>query len=697
MSYYLLAIGGTGNKILEAMVYACAADALYTLDEEGRRVPLPELTALIVDVDAACGNTTRAKQAAEHYEAVRAAFAQSHTPRRGFHTQLTVERWNMNMAKRASSVAGMTQNHRRDRLLSQSLFSRTEAELEYSEGFRGHPDLGVLFFADLLNNLDTLAEDGQPDEMVTMLARIRRELDAGETVHMQLAGSIFGGTGASGIPSVSRFLRERFRDRSDRFILAATLMLPYYDVPPATADETLEIVVKSSTFLDKARTALQYYGMEGMVRSGESDARGVYDALYLLGLPKEAFVTQRMYSTGSQSQENDAHLMEWLAVRCAAQFYRTGFRGADAHNMDCYYYQWHSHEVSWDCFDTEGDLYRVGFGGLIKAAALFFGECYPTLRAGVREDAPRRSRAINYWTAYFFDAPRMTGAQRATLEKLIDSLYQLLAFYANWMWQVLRTLPPTLRPEREEEAGARALRESYHKLVDVRATLADNDDAPDSVAQPAQTEYLRLSDRLQGLIATIGGQGYLLAIHAEKQLRLEQLEAGRLALAEQQSRMDLWAGEDAARIDPSALRQETNRLTALQRAYAGLETRAALMEEDELRAVQQRIGAARSTLAPEDLPANNLFDPILLDALHTLLTRYGSNPDGLQGRAVEALQRTLWDGLPRMIAQRVPDRVHAALAIAGLGGGQRVGDGPQAAFAGFTAALLAAVMEEDNA
>ena len=28
MSYYLLAIGGTGNKILEALVYACAADAL---------------------------------------------------------------------------------------------------------------------------------------------------------------------------------------------------------------------------------------------------------------------------------------------------------------------------------------------------------------------------------------------------------------------------------------------------------------------------------------------------------------------------------------------------------------------------------------------------------------------------------------------------------------------------------------------
>ena len=49
MSYYLLAIGGTGNKILEALVYACAADALYTLDEDNRRVPIPERMVPIFD------------------------------------------------------------------------------------------------------------------------------------------------------------------------------------------------------------------------------------------------------------------------------------------------------------------------------------------------------------------------------------------------------------------------------------------------------------------------------------------------------------------------------------------------------------------------------------------------------------------------------------------------------------------------
>ncbi len=705
MSYYLLAIGGTGNKILEAAVYACATDVFYTQDEEGHRETLPALSALIVDVDAACGNTTRAKQAAEHYEAVRQAFAGARVPRKGFHTALNVERWNMNLARRAASISGMTQNHRHDRLLAESLFSRAEAELEYSEGFRGHPDLGVLFFADLLDNLDALAAQGQPDEMVALLTQMRAELDAGESVYVMLVGSIFGGTGASGIPSVSRFLRERFRDRADRFILSAVLMLPYFEVPPATADETLEIVVKSSTFLDKARTALQYYGMEGMIRSGEDDARGVYDALYLLGLPREAFVTQRIYSTGSQSQENDAHLLEWLAARCAAQFCRTGFRGAHAHNIDCYYYQWHSREVSWECFDQEATAYQSAYGGLIKASALYFAECYPALRRAVQGGERRLARTVNYLSPYFHDIGRYSGAQRAQLEKLTDSLYKLLAFYANWMWQVLRTLPPTLRPERPEEIAARELAARYSRFVDVRALLALAQSAPtpmpDDEAAPAftrglQAEYGELAHGLPELIAAVGGPAYLGVVQAEHTRRAASLAAQRQALAERQAQVARWEGEDAALIDPDTLLIEQNRLAAVQRACHGAAERLALVAEDAQRAVEQRVVEQQPQAETETLPQNGLFDPALLDALHTLLALYGGGSQARDARAVETQRKALWSGLTRLVKRRVPDSVGAAQAVAGMGGGARLGEGPEAAFASFAASLLSAIGEEDS-
>ena len=59
MGCYVLAIGGTGNKILESIVYAAAADAFYTIAPDGRQLPLDQLRLLSVDVDAACGQLRR--------------------------------------------------------------------------------------------------------------------------------------------------------------------------------------------------------------------------------------------------------------------------------------------------------------------------------------------------------------------------------------------------------------------------------------------------------------------------------------------------------------------------------------------------------------------------------------------------------------------------------------------------------------
>ncbi|MBR3872905.1 MAG: hypothetical protein IKJ26_01925 [Clostridia bacterium] len=444
MSCYVIAVGGTGNKILESIVYAACADAFYTYDANGQRVPIRKLDMLSVDVDAACGNTTRAKRAAEYYEEVRQAFSASPYEHRCFHTALSVDRWSTDLSRRASSVEKMAQNHQADKLLARTLFSQTEMQLEYSEGFRGHPDLGVLFFADLLGSLDEARSAGLPDEFNALIDRMQADINSGETVKIILCGSIFGGTGASGIPAISKYLRRRFAAHSDQFVMGSMLMLPYYKVPPANVDETREIAVDSDFFLDKARTALQYYGMESMIRDSDDDPNGLFDAVYLLGLPPEHFVSTRIYSTGSQSQENDAHMLEWLAARCVAQFMRTGFRGIHAHNIDCYYYQWHTPQFSWASFDEDSALYQARYGTLCKAAAVFFAECFPALQKLVSTH-DRRSARIPYCSAYFHRLRRMSAAQRAQLESRLDALYHFFAFYINWMTQLIGAVPPGLR------------------------------------------------------------------------------------------------------------------------------------------------------------------------------------------------------------------------------------------------------------
>ena len=444
MGCYLIAVGGTGNKILESAVYAAAADAFYTRDSQGKMKPLEHISLLSVDVDAACGNTTRAKKAAENYHQVWSAFREYPREHRCFHTEISLDQWSMNLSKRAASVEKMAQNHSRDRLLARLLFTPTEAGLEYSEGFRGHPDLGVLFFAELLENLEKARAEGQPDEMNKLLDQVDQDLARGEKVHLMLCGSIFGGTGASGIPALARFLHNRYKDRQEKFLLGAILMLPYYTVPAAQVDEEQEIAVKSSEFLDKARTALQYYGMEGLIRNGPEDPRGLFDAAYLLGLPQEQFVAAGRYSTGSQSQENDAHLLEWLAARCAGAFFRTDFRGENAHRMDCYYYQWHTPTLSWAGMDEEENWYREHYGALLKASVVYFSECLPTLRECFTHNASWTEK-VGYVANFFRGARELPAVQRSHLEERFSGLTLFLGDFVRWFTQVVTNLPPMMK------------------------------------------------------------------------------------------------------------------------------------------------------------------------------------------------------------------------------------------------------------
>lgn len=706
MGYYVIAVGGTGNKILESVVYGACADAFYTLEDK-RHTPLPAIHLLSVDVDASCGNTTRAKQAAEHYEKVRALFPEEAPPRRGFHTQLRLERWNMNLSKRATSVERMVQNHKQEQILANTLFDRTEASLEYSEGFRGHPDLGVLFFADLLSELPAAAASGQPDEMLRFMGRMQEEMDRGERVKVILCGSIFGGTGASGIPSISQHLRRYFARYSSLFELGSVLMLPYYKVPASSQSEEMEIVVKSSTFLDKARTALQYYGMESMIREGEEDEDGIYDAVYLLGLPPEAFVTTRIYSTGSQSQENDAHMLEWLAMRCIARFFRTGFRGEDSHNIDCYYYQLHDRAFSWASFDEEAQGYRLGFGGLLKAATAFFAECYPTLRAQLFGSRRGSGNLVNYYAAWFYRAHRLSGMEKARLERDLDALYHCLAFYCNWMIQVVRTLPPTLRQDQETERRFAEAAQGYDKLLERHVLLKEREARPPQALLPAQQaahqalreEYNGMLARQQELLALLGGSRWLEILKDARLARREAVARQEEALSALRERIAAWEGTDSHLVQEGVLRQERERMAAMERVAETLRAQGRKVGEDIEAAIRENLLSQPGEAPPDQegpLPPNSLFDPQLLGALHELLTLYGLPAPQRDARRMDALAQALQQGIAQLMIRPTPDPVDMPRLIAGVAGGEAQGKSPQAMLSGFWAALLAASMEESS-
>lgn len=678
MKRYLLAVGGTGNKILESVVWAACADVLRT---DGG--PLDELRMLSVDVDASCGNTTRAMRACAAYEQVRGMLADIPYRHRGFNTALTLNQWDMDLSRRSASVRQMTEGHKRDQLLRRTLFDEKEAALCYSEGFRGHPDLGVMFFSDLLRNLERGESAGQ-DAFLGMLADIRAALEKGERVQVLLCGSIFGGTGASGIPMMARFLRERLAAYPELMEIGAVLMLPYYSVPEATGGPE-EIAVVSDLFMDKAKTALQYYGMEGMIRKDGSDRAGILDAAYLLGVPESCFVEASVYATGSKEQQNDAHLLEWLATRCLARFFRKSCREG---GMGCFYYQIGENRFGWEGFAEDAADYRRAYGGLMKLAAMFEAEYGPVLASGLTSGR-RRNRAVNYYAAYFHRAHRMSAARREGMAADLAALTDCLRGYAGWILQVIATLPPPLRDVDSLEQAQRQAAENYRALLDAAGQLALMEDEIQRSGMAQEKTVRRGAPRetaVDQLLRAAKEKRQLAERLAMAQAELDKRTGGpsKLALMARMARgIDRAMAEEEKRAatrraaieragqlpegqrDETALRRDRETLYRLETHLRLLDAQRARVREDQRLAEMTGLrDMPPQTEAEDGLPGNDLFDRETLTDMDALLRTPREDR-----RAWRRLANEVEGKVQRMVLSPAPDRVNAAAMLNRLGDG----------------------------
>ncbi|HPJ01442.1 MAG TPA: hypothetical protein PKU80_01205 [Candidatus Limiplasma sp.] len=417
MGCHLIALGGTGQKTLEMLGYACACDALYTLDDDMRRQPLDILSVLTVDT------TPQVPDALTRYQALRQVFAIGGQPRVGFHTQIEIDHLAIVPQERPSVQANATE---RDRLLLETLFASDLAVLNLQEGLKGHADLGMFFFADALSRLSEQLAQG---EAHPFFDRIRQELDAGEDVKVLLAGSVYGGTGMSGLPSMARFLRGQFS--SERLILGAVLTLPPHD--PRTGDELNA----------RAAAALYHYGHTGLMRHAPYDRTGLLDAAYLVRLTGNLYAAS--YARAAGSTQDDMRQLDFLSARTASQFFSTRFRGELVDTLGLYHIPRLSHQPSWRCFDDDRAYFRIRFGGLMRAAALELVECRPQIEQSLRG----RQRLPQYMQPYFRAAKKHADQDDGTLLALFLEFHTFLQQFVRRMGEIQRVLPPPV-PGRAE-------------------------------------------------------------------------------------------------------------------------------------------------------------------------------------------------------------------------------------------------------
>lgn len=334
MSYYFVSIGGTGAKVMESLTHLCIAGLLPSNER---------LYITAIDPDVGNGNLERTATALNNFAVFQNFSVGNDTPL--FKNKISIVRpfpWNPTGHDKTLDDLIEFYHHSNTPVgkLYSALYTRAERDTTLNEGFRGHPSIGA---AVLAKNFD----DGS--KWRTLTAQIEKTIGEGDNVKIFLAGSVFGGTGAAGLPTVARLLRNNLADYADRISIGGVLILPYFSFTPKDIGD--ELFARSENFLPNTKAALKYY----------AERENLFDATYFVG--DSVMTAVKEFSVGSANQRNEAHVVELYAALAATDFFA---RPINAPKIFKYICRHERDKFSWSDFPTSNEQF-VQFARFIFA------------------------------------------------------------------------------------------------------------------------------------------------------------------------------------------------------------------------------------------------------------------------------------------------------------------------------------------
>ncbi len=298
MALYVFGIGGTGARVIKALTMLLAS---------GVRVPNTNaVVPILIDPDNSNGDLTRTLELLRLYKDIRShteqdvngffyneirslADAEGTNTTNAFHFQLDGIGSN-----RFKEVIGLGNMSRESQAMTRLLFSDTNLNADMQVGFKGNPNIGSVVLNRFKESpvFQAFANAFNPDDRIVII------------------GSIFGGTGAAGLPLLIKNLRDADPTVPKHQLLrdapiAAISVLPYFDVQ---GDDGVSI--DSNTFVSKTKAALTYYA-ENLCRNNS------LNALYYLG---DAVSNTQKGADGASAQRNKAHFIELAAAMAVVNF-----------------------------------------------------------------------------------------------------------------------------------------------------------------------------------------------------------------------------------------------------------------------------------------------------------------------------------------------------------------------------------------
>lgn len=305
---FVLAFGGTGARCAEALTYLLAS----------RSIRLPT-HVLIVDPDQTNGNVSIALEQLRRYHAIQKNIAAVDGEGAFFSTPL-----NATLPQESFAWSNPQQNvefgtlleyaaqGQNEKALLDLLYDEDDMRLSFEKGYIGRAHIGSLDLLRTLEHQVTRAvaaaddEQGSPDAMLLFFRRLRAAAQQPGGAKVMVLGSVFGGTGASGLPAVPPLLKKLLPTglRAEMKI-ACVQVAPYFSFPPGREEDPDSALHPLAT-----QAALYHYSLTNVG----------YERIYLVGAPSREQANDENVP-GGDAQRNAAHYVELASALAVAHFF----------------------------------------------------------------------------------------------------------------------------------------------------------------------------------------------------------------------------------------------------------------------------------------------------------------------------------------------------------------------------------------
>lgn len=302
----VISAGGAGLRTLEALIQ------LLSVGIGPDRVSL-----LSVDPDGSNGNGTRTSSLIEKYQRLHQKLrGDAGLARLGlFQSQLELFDYpgSSSGLKNWSPVHGKETLGRLLRVESLSgtetprevvdlFFTPEELALELDQGFRGHTAIGAAVFS-------RIEQDKNEAIWRQVADRIKTGVSQG-LVNVVLIGSVFGGTGASAIHPLARFLKQIPEANKERLRIGVVALVPYFNFISRDGKNPL-LAAKAEGFALATKAAADFYFHLREVGDWP------FDTMLWVG---DSSPSEVEYAPGGPNQSNPAHSAELIAALGVADF-----------------------------------------------------------------------------------------------------------------------------------------------------------------------------------------------------------------------------------------------------------------------------------------------------------------------------------------------------------------------------------------